>query len=95
MVLAYSHSHSLQLPCTVGSNQARSHARSEFKILEPSPKGGGEAGRAQSCILAHDTTDFATVRGSPNRHQLYIVIVANACACTPEDQALFTITLPQ
>ena len=51
MVLAYSHSHSLQLPCTVGSNQARSHARSEFKILEPSPKGGGEAGRAQSCII--------------------------------------------
>ena len=26
--------------------------------------------------------DFATVRGSPNRHQLYIVIVASACACT-------------
>ena len=25
---------------TVGGNQARSDARSEFKILEPSPKGG-------------------------------------------------------
>ena len=28
-------------PCTVGGNQARSDARSEFEILEPSPKGGG------------------------------------------------------
>jgi len=26
-------------PCTVGGNQARSDARSEFKILERSPKG--------------------------------------------------------
>ena len=41
---------SLQLPCAVGGNQARSDARSEFKNLERSPKGGGEAGRAQGCI---------------------------------------------
>ena len=31
---------SLQLLCTVGGNQTRSDARSEFDILEPSPKGG-------------------------------------------------------
>ena len=40
IVLACSHSHSLQLPCTVGGNQARSDARSEFEIFERSPKGG-------------------------------------------------------
>jgi len=40
---------SLKLICTVGGNQTRSDARSEFDILEPSPKGGGEAGHAHSC----------------------------------------------
>ena len=34
------HTASLQLLCTVGGNQARSDARSEFKILEHSLKGG-------------------------------------------------------
>ena len=39
-VLAAKHTASLQLLCTVGGNQARLDARTEFKILEPSPKGG-------------------------------------------------------
>jgi len=47
--LARSHSRSLQLLCTVGGNQARLDARTEFKILEPSLKGGVEAGRAHHC----------------------------------------------
>jgi hypothetical protein len=42
IVLACSHSRSLQL-------LARLDARTEFKILEPSPKGGVEAGRAHHC----------------------------------------------
>jgi len=37
-VLAAKHTASLQLLCTVGGNQARLDARSEFEI---SPKGGG------------------------------------------------------
>ena len=41
-VLAAKHTASLQLLCTVGGNQARSDAHSEFEILERSPKGGGE-----------------------------------------------------
>jgi hypothetical protein len=40
-VLAAKHMASLQLLCTVGGNQARLDARTEFKILERSPKGGG------------------------------------------------------
>ena len=40
-VLAAKHTASLQLLCTVGGNQARSDARSEFEILERSLKGGG------------------------------------------------------
>ena len=36
-------------PCTAGGNQAKSDARTEFKILEPSLKGGVEAGRAHRC----------------------------------------------
>ena len=47
--LAAKHTASLQLLCAAGGNQARSDARTEFKILEPSPKGGVEAGRAHSC----------------------------------------------
>ena len=50
-VLAAKHTASLQLLCTVGGNQARLDARTEFKILEPSPKEGGEAGHAHHCIL--------------------------------------------
>ena len=42
IVLACRHMRSLQLLCTAGGNQARSDARSEFEILERSPKGGGE-----------------------------------------------------
>src|SRR6266700_5733403 len=49
-VLACSHSRSLQLLCTAGGNQSKLDARTEFKILERSPKGGGEAGRAHHCI---------------------------------------------
>ena len=48
-VLACSHSRSLQLLCTVGGSQARLDARTEFEILERSPKGGVEAGRAHHC----------------------------------------------
>ena len=40
-VLLAKHTASLQLLCTVGGNQARLDTRAEFKILEPSPKGGG------------------------------------------------------
>ena len=39
-VLAAKHTASLQLLYTVGGNQARSDARTECKILEPSLKGG-------------------------------------------------------
>jgi hypothetical protein len=38
--LAAKHTASLQLLCTVGGNQARLDARTEFKNFEPSPKGG-------------------------------------------------------
>ena len=48
-VLAAKHAASLQLLCTVGGNQARLDARTEFKNLERSPKGGVEAGRAHHC----------------------------------------------
>ena len=48
-VLAAKHTASLQLLCTVGGNQARLDARTECKILELSPKGGVEAGRAHRC----------------------------------------------
>ena len=48
-VLACSHNRSLQLLCTVGGSQARLDARTEFKISQHSPKGGGEAGRANEC----------------------------------------------
>ena len=44
-VLACSHRRSLQLLYTVGGNQARLDARSEFDFR----RGGVEAGRAQSC----------------------------------------------
>ena len=39
-VLAAKHTASLQLLCTVGGNQARLDARTEFEILERSLKGG-------------------------------------------------------
>jgi len=51
-VLACSHSHSLQLLCTVGGNQARLDARTECKILKLSLKGGVEAGRTHRCRRA-------------------------------------------
>jgi hypothetical protein len=50
-VLAAKHTASLQLLCTVGGNQARLDARTEFKNLERSPKEGGEAGRAHHCSM--------------------------------------------
>src|SRR6266705_2297006 len=58
IVLACRHMRSLRLLCTAGGNQARSDARSEFEILERSPKGGGEAGRAHSCRSAPSRRDF-------------------------------------
>ena len=48
-VFAAKHTASLQLLCTVGGSQARLDARSEFEISQRSPKGGGEAGRANEC----------------------------------------------
>ena len=56
-VLAAKHTASLQLLCTVGGNQARLDVRTEFKILEPSLKGGVEAGRAPSCISTGNVVD--------------------------------------
>ena len=56
-VLAAKHTASLQLLCTVGGSQARLDARSEFEISQRSPKGGGEAGRAQGCIVIFGHTD--------------------------------------
>ena len=50
MVLACSHSRSLQL-------LARLDARTEFKILEHSLKGGVEAGRAHHCNV-HDQREL-------------------------------------
>jgi hypothetical protein len=47
-VLACSHRRSLRLLCTVGGDQARLDAYTEYKILERSLK-GGEAGRAHHC----------------------------------------------
>ena len=49
-VLAAKHTASLQLLCTVGGNQARLDARTEFENLEPSLRGGVEAGRTHRCI---------------------------------------------
>jgi len=50
-VLTAKHTASLQLLYTVGGNQARLDARTEFEILEPSLRGGVEASRAHHCIL--------------------------------------------
>jgi hypothetical protein len=60
-VLVAKHTASLQLLCTVGGNQARLDARTEFKNLERSPKRGGEAGRAHHCRVAcwyHSLVDY-------------------------------------
>ena len=65
-VLAAKHTASLQLPCTVGGNQARLDARTEFKILERSSKEGGEAGHAHHC---RTYGQFRTPFGKqPRRH---------------------------
>ena len=48
-VLAAKHAASLQLLCTVGGNQARLDARTEFENLEHSLEWGVEAGRAHHC----------------------------------------------
>ena len=45
-VFAAKYTASLQLLCTVGGSQARLDVCTEFKISQRSPKGGGEAGRA-------------------------------------------------
>src|SRR6266576_848797 len=84
MVLACSHSRSLQL-------LARLDARTEFKILEPSLKGGVEAGRAHHCTALCTTSFHPPLARFQIRyahpislgcHQLYIVTVASAYACT-------------
>ena len=52
---------SLQLLCTVGGNQAKLDARSEFKISQRSPKGGGgEAGVRLSVPLLLTILVFKT-----------------------------------
>ena len=48
-VLVAKYTASLQLLRTVGGNQARLDARTEFEILELLAKGGVEAGHAHSC----------------------------------------------
>ena len=64
-VLAAKHTASLQLLCIVSGNQARLDARTEFKILEPSPK-GVEAGRAHHCRLSFlGTKEFRLLRLPP------------------------------
>ena len=70
-VLAAKHTASLQLLCTVGGNQARLDVRTEFKILEPSLKGGVEAGRAPSCIFVG-----SNLQASVQRH-LYEPVTLN------------------
>jgi len=65
-VFTAKHTASLQLLCTVGGGQARLDARSEFKISQRSPKGGGEAGRVNECIARPPplaNCRFAIVRG--------------------------------
>jgi hypothetical protein len=47
--------------------KARSDARTEFKILERSPKGGVEAGRAHSCIGKNHFSHVVCVTDSPKR----------------------------
>ena len=49
-VLVAKYTASLQLLRTVGGNQARLDARTEFENLELLAKGGVEAGHAHSCI---------------------------------------------
>ena len=56
-VLAAKHTASQQLLCTVGGNQARLDARTEFEILERSLKGGGGSHPPLAKFY------FATVRG--------------------------------
>ena len=60
-ILVTRHRRSLRLLCTVGGDQARSDARSEFEILERSPKGGGEASRAQSCSWLNGVSQLASL----------------------------------
>ena len=81
-VLAAKHTASLQLLCTVGGNQARSDARTEFKNLEPSPKGGGKLVVHRAVASAAKFQIRYAYPISPDCHQLYIVIVANACGYT-------------
>ena len=57
-VLAAKHTASLQLLCTVGGNQARLDVRTEFKILEPSLKGGWKLVVHQAVVAA---TNYKTV----------------------------------
>ena len=59
-VLVAKYTASLQLLRTVGGNQARLDARTEFEILELLAKGGVEAGRAPSCSsnYAANTASF-------------------------------------
>ena len=71
--------------CTVGGNQTRLDARSEFESLVVLAQGGVEAGRKQSC-MTNDVHDQLRLPFSESYeilypilldcHQPYIVIVA-------------------
>jgi hypothetical protein len=70
--LAAKHTASLQLLCTVGGNQARLDARTEFKILEPSPKGGVEAGRAHHCIVEDSIREVTKDENIYNKRSYHV-----------------------
>ena len=75
MVLACSHSRSLQL-------LARLDARTEFKILEHSLEGGVEAGRAHHCMKLEmvGISIYGSLRGVAR----FPVSCVNYCAHTPQ-----------
>ena len=68
-VLAAKHTASLQLLCTVGGNQARSDARSEFENLERSPKdaprGPAEGGAARYTSSPNTATAILSTTAPP------------------------------
>ena len=76
-VLTAKHTASLQLLCTVGGNQARSDAHTEFKILEHSLRGGVEASRAHSCIFYTTNHSICIKRSRTCKWLLLILMPAN------------------
>jgi len=61
---------SLQLLYIVSGNQARLDTRTEFKILEPSPKGGVEASRAHYYTACYTTSFTPPPLASAPRFQI-------------------------